>query len=47
MFKDAWKKIYDKLVSVAWECGPGLGTGLAIYYWGNYEYARRAYEHRD
>ena len=47
MFKDAYSKIYTKLKDVAMEAGPGLGLGIAVYFWAEYDYKRRAFEHRD
>ena len=46
LFKDAKKKIVDKIVGFLLEAGPGLAFGLGIYTWGNWEYARTHYNHR-
>jgi hypothetical protein len=33
MFKDAGSKIFAKLKEAMIEAGPGLGVGIAAYYW--------------
>mmetsp|Transcript_12631 Transcript_12631/g.12266 ORF Transcript_12631/g.12266 Transcript_12631/m.12266 type:complete len:97 (-) Transcript_12631:173-463(-) len=47
MFKDAGSKIFAKLKEAMIEAGPGLGVGIAAYYWAEYEYKRQAFIHRD
>jgi hypothetical protein len=47
MFKDMYSKIYYKLKDFASEAGLGLGLGIAVYFWAEYDYKRQAFEHRD
>lgn len=47
MFKDMGTKIFNKLRDAAMEAGPGLGVGVIVYLWAEYEYKRQAYHHRD
>ena len=46
LFKDAKKKIVDKVVGFLLEAGPGLSFGIGLYTWGNWEYERTHYNHR-
>lgn len=46
MFQNAHLKIYKKVVDFLKEAGPGLGWGLAVYYWMEWKHKDIAYHHR-
>jgi hypothetical protein len=46
LFRDAKKKIVDKVVGFLLEAGPGLAFGIDLYTWGNWEYERTHNNHR-
>jgi hypothetical protein len=47
LFKDAAAKIFKKVKDFLLEAGPGLGLGLAVYFWAEKKHAEIAYHHRD
>ena len=47
MFKGAAGKIGSKLKDAAIEAGPALVLGITIFTWGNAEFERQSYMHRD
>lgn len=47
MFKDGYSKVFNKVKDFLSEAGPGLGVGIAIYFWAEWDYKRQAFAHRD
>jgi len=46
LFKDAHVKILKNFLEKAIEAGPGLGLGVAVFFWGNSYFDQCAYDHR-
>jgi hypothetical protein len=47
MFKDVGYKVFKKLSEFLIEAGPGLGCGIAVYYWAEAKHKDIAYHHRS
>eukprot|EP00600_Ochromonadales_sp_CCMP1393_P008064 CAMPEP_0174954670 /NCGR_PEP_ID=MMETSP0004_2-20121128/555_1 /TAXON_ID=420556 /ORGANISM="Ochromonas sp., Strain CCMP1393" /LENGTH=86 /DNA_ID=CAMNT_0016202513 /DNA_START=59 /DNA_END=319 /DNA_ORIENTATION=+ len=46
MMKDMPAKIMKRVTEFLMEAGPGLGFGIAVFYWAEWKFEQIAYEHR-
>jgi hypothetical protein len=46
MLKDVPTKVFKKLKEFLFEAGPGLGFGIAIFFWGEAKHKEIAFHHR-
>jgi hypothetical protein len=46
MFKDMHMKILKKISEMAFEAGPGLLCGVAVFYWSDAKFVEIAHHHR-
>jgi hypothetical protein len=46
MLKTAFENTLKRLKKFAFEAGPGLSFGVAVYTWGEWKHKQLAYEHR-
>jgi hypothetical protein len=47
MLHDVPGKVFAKMKEFALEAGPGLGLGIAVYYWAEANYKEQNFHHRD
>ena len=47
MYTNAHSKIIKKLSKFLLEAGPGLGCGIAVYYWAEWKHKQIAFHHRS
>lgn len=46
LLKDLPSKTLKRLKEILFEAGPGLGLGVAVYFWGEAKHKEIAYHHR-